>query len=374
MNHIQTIIFCMLLLGTSFYSERSESCYTGGKKEPSKISTQARKPNQSAQSFDESIKFGGNDQSKHSTEAVIANLLKGYLETDDTSIISIPVILNDSGIRPFGDGQTNATLDLGTQELQANIPKVVGIKTLKNGENVFNFVFDKNLKIEKYQTKLLSDNWVLIQPEGWSDGFYFNFEPQTLTIEEMRKGMPENLKKFPSPILFDKKTSQDLGSILEKASYTAFDYADNVHGLVGNRRTAVGGVTTWGNFSLFKHLYTCFDARNIEEEKKFGVPSGAGWHLVGDAAETISNSIGEKKLLIALGRKIPENISNGKLPYKLTHSIVGKYLKPKEVFWTNKNQFHWYAINSNDKVCTEIMVHKCEPTISNNWGFNCDKK
>ncbi len=370
---MQKIILGLLLSVTCFYHIPLESCFTGTSKKDT-IKSLTRKPNQSVQLFDESVKFGGNDEEKHSTEAIIANLFKRHLDTDDTAIISVPVILNDSGISPFLDGQTNATMDLGLDDQKINVPKVVGIKTVKkSGEENFNFIFDKNLKIEKYQVKVLSDNWILVQPAGWTDGFYFNFDSQTLTIEGMRQGMPDNLKKFPSPILFDVKTNQDIGPILEKASYTAFRYVDNVHGIVGNRRTAVGGVTTWGNFNPIKHLYTCFDARNLEDEKKFGVPSGAGWHLVGDPAESIANSLSDKKILIALGRKIPENISNGKLPFKLTHSIVGKYLKPKDVFWTNKNQFHWYAINSIEKVCAEIMVHKCVPTISNSWGFSCDK-
>jgi hypothetical protein len=51
-----------------------------------------------------------------------------------------------------------------------------------------------------------------------------------------------------------------------------------VHGLfpdASGAKTALGGVLTWGivdkQYGPFKNLYTCFESRNIDQEKATGV-------------------------------------------------------------------------------------------------------
>ena len=159
--------------------------------------------------------------------------------------------------------------------------------------------------------------------------------------------------------------------------------ADNVHGRypnngdVGAKVTAIGGVTTWGTATEvgqrpangpWKYLYTCFDPRNVENEKEEWVPSGAGWHFVGDPAETVLNTLSTAHIPFAIGR----THSNANPAGGFTETITAMWVEPGGVQITRQGEFHWYVIPYDQHVCTEIWVHPCVPSLTNNWGFKND--
>lgn len=167
--------------------------------------------------------------------------------------------------------------------------------------------------------------------------------------------------------------SKDLGAGYNKDPWPAA----NVHGLFPNAngsKTAIGGVLTWGivnnSQGPFKHLYTCFEGRNLSEESKTGVPSGAGWHHIGDAGETLLNTLETAEIPVAVGRSHNNNDS----AYKLTETVTATWLKPEEALVSLQGTFHWYLNPSEAAVCTEIWVHNCVSDLTNNWGFNCPWK
>lgn len=49
-----------------------------------------------------------------------------------------------------------------------------------------------------------------------------------------------------------------------------------------------------------KTVYSCWSPRNLVDEARFGVPSGAGWHLIGDPAETIFNNLRSGEMLVGM--------------------------------------------------------------------------
>ena len=319
-----------------------------------------------------------------SLESKLGNLLLEHGEKSGRIVLSIPAGIAKSGYHPFGDGQSNAKMNLGSWT--ADGFPVVGVQAAdpSGGAGSRKYVFHPSLKVQKYKESDLGSGWFKVQPDGWEDSFYFSFTPEIMSVSEMTKGIPADLRTFagnrtaPDPAKIgrgtgsDRIVNKDLGAGYNKQAW----YDTNVHGVFPNKegaRTALGGVLTWGivdkAFGPFKHLYTCFEARDSAKEKELGVPSGAGWHHIGDAAETLLNSLDKASLPVAVGR------SHGKekAAYGLTESIVATWLKSDEVFVTRKGEFHWYLNPHPSSVCTEIWVHGCVPDLGNNWGFRCQQ-
>ena len=157
----------------------------------------------------------------------------------------------------------------------------------------------------------------------------------------------------------------------------------------------------------FKILYTCFEerrlhhpigndpdcfglARNSEEEA--GVPSGGGWHKIGDPAETLFNSLERVPLLVSAGFERPSERSgtfppnadpepNGNKHYAfgLKDVAVSRWLWPGEAFLTANNDkdsngkdaknFHWFLFHADREVCTVEWVHPNRPDDSMSARF-----
>ncbi len=216
--------------------------------------------------------------------------------------------------------------------------------------------------------------------QGSAHSFYFSFETLTLGLSEFLKGIPEKYRTFSK-----NRIAPNIGKIAKGSGADKFKnlgegynsdpwYADSVHGLFPDAsgvKTALGGMLTWGivdkQYGPFKNLYTCFEARNIAQEKVLGVPSGAGWHLIGDAAETVLNNLENLPLPVATGR----THSFSHAAYGLSESVTAVWLQMDEVLVSENGNFHWYLNPYETTVCSEIWVHNCIPNISNNWGFNC---
>jgi hypothetical protein len=136
------------------------------------------------------------------------------------------------------------------------------------------------------------------------------------------------------------------------------------------KKTASGGIDTYimkEKVGKNQILYTCFDARNRQLESQWGVPSGAGWHSIGHDlsgqsqdnwtfAESIVNSFEKSGIFAGWGVRKPYPFS-GNVPYGADDVVTFRVLRPDEVFSTAKHHFHWYAVDSSQKICTVIVKH-----------------
>lgn len=325
-----------------------------------------------------------------SWETRLGNLLLDNIgSTARKIVLSIPAQIHKGDWSPFGDGQRNAKMTLGSDWKQNDFP-VVGVETTEDGKVTRQYHFHSSLNVQKYTEKILTDTWYEVTPEGWNSSYYFNFQTSALPISEFIKGIPPEFRTFPpgrvAPNVAQISKMDPIKQLSEKDLGPGFNsknawYSENVHGIFPGPTglvMAVGGVLTWGvateesqrpQSGSFKYLYTCFDPRNINAELTQGIPSGAGWHYVGDPAETVVNSLSDQAIPFAMAR------SHGKSSaYGLTESITAMWLQSDEVQVTRRGEFHWYLNPYEQNVCTEIWVHNCVPNLNNHWGFKNDCK
>ncbi len=328
------------------------------------------------------LKFA-DGHSAPSWESRLGNLLLEWKEKNAKAVLSLPVAIARSSYHPFGDGQSNAKMGLGSWK-ESSFP-VVGIETQKpNGNSSREYIFHPSLHITNFNESKLGPKIYKVVPAGWEDAFYFNFNSNVQPISQLLCGISEGARTFseqrmaPDPAKVGKSIS-GAEKILNRHLGTGYNNAawpdTNVHGRFPNKEgeaTALGGVVTKGlvdkSFGPFKQLYTCFEARNIAAERESGIPSGAGWHHIGDPAETILNNLETLSLPVAVGR------THGfeKAAYGLSESITATWLGSDEFLLTPKEEFHWYLNPYEVAVCTEIWVHNCVPTLINQWGMQCD--
>jgi hypothetical protein len=184
---------------------------------------------------------------------------------------------------------------------------------------------------------------------------------------------------------------------------------ESIHGAIhpGGKeiKTAVGGGLTWlvdhGANSTFKNLYTCFDPRNFQKESRYGVPSGGGWHEIGDAAETIINDVesGPVTVGFATGLPWPTPPDSAKFAWGLSDVATMRLLVPGEGIVTSAGDqtwkedeafrqkgdssqrgkessgggrnYHWFFFTGTEPTCTQEWVHNCRPTEANGLGLGC---
>lgn len=137
--------------------------------------------------------------------------------------------------------------------------------------------------------------------------------------------------------------------------------------------TAVGGVQTWvvgEKLGGTEVLYTCFDARDKDKEAEFSVPSGAGWHSIGEPtnAETIINNLESEGIFSGWGVEVPYPFAE-EAPFEAKDVATFRVLRAGESFTTLQNDFHWYAVDTADKVCTTILKHGC--SIVSDTNLSC---
>lgn len=386
-----------VVIGGVCFSSVSQACLTKPQGQSltkaqirAKFATSARKPAAVIQRFAEG-------HGKPTLESQLGNLLlqwqPGLQQTAPTSqmssipsikkvVLSIPVVIEKSSYHPFGDGQSNAKMSLGSAWKEDGF-LVVGVQTTDDqGQTKRQYLFHPSLKIAKFNESSLGDDLFKVQPEGWNDSFYFSFATRLMPVAQFLAGVPESRRTFsgnrvaPDPARIGKGQGverflfRELGAGYNKEPW----YSPTVHGLFPNEngeKTALGGVLTWGivekSFGPFKHLYTCFEKRDVAQEKQTGVPSGAGWHHIGDPAESLLNTLESASLPVAVART--HGRSNA--AYGLTESITATWLQTDEVLVTQQGEFHWYLNPYESTVCTEIWVHGCVPNLTNNWGFSC---
>ncbi len=118
------------------------------------LSKEKRKPAQTIQNFADSA-------SSQSFESKLGNLM--LANTGKAIVLSIPVIIQKSSYRPFGDGQSNAKLSLGSSWKQNDFP-VVGIQETASGKSTRKYIFHSSLNVTNYQETQVGGDWYKVQP------------------------------------------------------------------------------------------------------------------------------------------------------------------------------------------------------------------
>ncbi|MEZ4741132.1 MAG: hypothetical protein R3B45_01565 [Bdellovibrionota bacterium] len=443
--------------------------------------------------------WGGDDSSKWQPEAVYANAISDFInrlwtmQSVQDVLVSIPLTFLDSGINPYGDGQTNARVTFNSAWTKKSAPFRSGLIRKFDGTSIIVFEFSPELSLTQTKIEIayrdsqgaskaivldadsgangwLTSTWSSIPQDmywgksvdvmaagdgsassytffvrpspNFNDWFPVTFKHPWTTISKITETVPAELKAFkdssgaplPSnltdPMNFAQKADQDplpfdlaydLG--MQQKWPKAFIPTDipyfpacNVHGNFKKLDhpenpdssqydpTSVGRNWTWvadpnGGYAgadtvPFKILYTCFEerrlhhpvekdldcsglARNSEEEA--GVPSGSGWHKIGDPAETLFNSLERVPLLVAAGFERPSERS-GNLPpsgtyaYGLKDVATARWLWPGEAFLTANSEkdssghevknFHWFLFHADRETCTVEWVHPKRPDDS----------
>lgn len=416
--------------------------------------------------------WGGPTSERWKPEAIVANAVSHALnegwKTPDVQevLVSVPAKMVPTPERPYGDGQTNATLNFGEIDgaqakekikWSAREPQLVAtLLKFKDGRRVVEFRFSEALGIKELKGTVTSfadkrrDEPLSLKKEGkgyrgvWNVPKPVSFGgiegPRVawVQIKMQTKSSPESVVfpiDFRIPILKDtelakaagnakttglppldpikaKTKAQGSGKVVQDfLKSTHFgpewirnnqggDYfvVENIHAeVLGGIKTAVGGGLTWvinrGPHSTFKNLYTCFDSRNLQQETAEGVPSGSGWHEIGDAAETIFNSLEDNAILVghATGHPAPGTPDNLKYAWDLKDIMTFRLLMPGEAMmtgagevtwkedeaarptgdWTKATRtqdksgrgrnYHWFIFHSGQPVCTQEWVHICRP-------------
>lgn len=148
------------------------------------------------------------------------------------------------------------------------------------------------------------------------------------------------------------------------------DPDDHAH----DHQAAVGKVVTYvvqdrpGGTEV---LYTCFDARNPEQEGQWGVPSGAGWHSIGAPtnAETIVNNMENTGIFAGWGVQTPYPF-DGNAPFDAKDVTTFRILRAGQAFTTQRDHLHWYAVDAQNQVCVTIWKHGCMPKSDRDLSCN----
>jgi hypothetical protein len=348
------------------------------------------------------IPFGGFLKSKWKMEAIIANAIDAELDIGYAKpniarvVVSLPAHLHSSNHHSFPDNQTNARVDFGEYWKEKVAPVIARREIYKDGTTKMEVSFAPSLKVKEYDLQMVGSS-TFIRPKGSVDSYVINTDPQVLSLQEFVDAIPVEQRSFsqgrkaPDPEgIFNKIppggtaievfAGHTMGEGYNSEPYPMSEVHARFPELEKMLTTAVGGGISWvfdrnvsvkGPKASFKHVYSCFDERNIDKETAAGVPSGAGWHLIGEHAETLLNTLEKSPLLIALGKETTASPKSGSFAYQLRHTISATRLQPDEVFVTRKGQFHWFAIESTRKLCAELWIHPCDMSTTAGWGFNC---
>lgn len=351
--------------------------------------------------------WGGADPARWKPEAVLANAVTAELQRDPTARVSVPVTLWKSTYAPYGDGQTNAAAAF--VHWTGPRPPVVGIKrgsrieirvdrTLPFSGNTFElWTANGTWHSSVPSTRTAAGDWLIelatpaapiaerliVSPRGWRDGFPLSFALPLTSVAQLAGSLPASLRQLPGgePVVDPvaaaaaATTTRTAYDVLKASSFPAgfinqspFVSSD-LHAAFPQsgapRITAVGGSSTWVAEAPFKNMYVCLDRRSTSSETQHGVPSGAGWHHIGDAGESILSSLEQSPLLVGYASGAPlAPPAGGALAYGLTHATTYALLQPGQAFTSPRGDFHWYAVHHAINPCVQVWVHRCVPSAS----------
>lgn len=129
-------------------------------------------------------------------------------------------------------------------------------------------------------------------------------------------------------------------------------------------RTGVGGGLTWvadERPAGYKVMLQCFDARRQEDEAgpEGGVPSGSGWHRIGDRAETVVNDLEEAPMLVGYAARdviAPWDAGVDGFAWNLSDVATFRWLMPGEAMVAPRGAFHWFGFSHDAPTCAEVIV------------------
>ncbi len=360
------------------------------------------------------------------------------------AVVAVPVKMLNSGFREFGDGQANAAPSFEWWH-ESRPPIVATLVKFNNAPTKVVFKLDHALPyngnqlevrwtssdVPEVATLTLTANaagdktveWTppaslgwdnppiystvaLVHPQGWGDWFPIWFRFPVRPIADFKATVPSSLARFSdggdiadhegvsiqasgfqgqSP--FDKLVAHDFGGRYNNPPFQPADihavFPWNGHNYV----TGVGTGWTWvANQppAPFKVMYTCFDKRNPAAEASAadgGVPSGGGWHRIGDPAETVLNDLEDGAIALGSAQNNPLPavlLPSGGFAYNLSDVATVRFVQPGEAFITpsgtsyvdatgqawDQSNYHWYFFQQARPVCTEEWVHPYRPTAS----------
>jgi hypothetical protein len=347
--------------------------------------------------------------------------------TDAT--VAAPVKMLDSSFREFGDGQANAAPSFEWWH-QARPPVIATLIHFGSSSSKISFRFDRALPIPggafdvRYvvsdvpqlvrltATKDPSGDWraewvvpqeslfgdprsaatLLVHPAGWADWFPLWFRFPVRSIADLKATMPLELRKFSDggdDADHEKVSIQATGfqGLSVRLGLMSHDFRGQYAGpyqppsihatFPWNGRSYVTGVGmgwTWvANQppAPFKIMYTCFERRRQDLEASApdgGVPSGGGWHRIGDPAETVLNDLEDAPIALGSAMSNPiQQLPSGGFAYNLSDIATVRFVHPGEAFITpvgvgNQQNYHWYFFQQDRDVCTEEWVHPFRPT------------
>jgi hypothetical protein len=346
-------------------------------------------------------------------------------------IVAMPVKMLQSDFREFGDGQANAAPTFNSWS-QPTPPLVAALVHLNSAPDEVYFRFDASMAFTTNQfvvsysvngspttvaltstqlasgayavewsppanlgwSSLFSTQAILIRPSNWADWFPVWFRMPVRPIPELLATVPASMQTF-----------QDGGSIVDHERMS--DAANPNDGTTPYQRlqahsfsqgynqmpfnpadihakfpwngtdivTGVGRGWTWvcdKPQAPFKVMYTAFERRRRDWESTApdgGVPSGGGWHRIGDPAETILNDLESQPLAVGscMANPYTDPLPSGTFSYGLTECVAIRFLQPGEAFITpmgdaGHENFHWYFFQQDHEVVTEEWVHPWKPT------------
>ncbi len=433
----------------------------------SKKTAQKRTPSSFPTQWSASLPWGGTNTNNWKAEAVLANAVNqaldsAYSESDVQDVqVSVPMKMIYGNTRPYGDGQTNATMMFGdgwtektpplfavwssysngSRKLRVQFHSMPGINLSQSGTLIYfsnRKKFTRSLSPKKISDQdyemiwntdqnsikwgdLFTHNVAYIQVPGRGDWFPIDFRQVSVPAQSLLQQVPESKRAFgignlldpekisvqgnpsSSTIPFDLLNQKNIGA----ANINATRYTPVV-GIHNNFSYQNGStsVTAVGNGDTtvmlppsapFKMAYICFDPRNPQAEAQFGVPSGGGWHEIGDAAETVFNTLENAAPIFGHasgipGGLLPSDQVPGSYAYGLTDVSVIQRLKPGQAIVTGagsttfqegysdsrgKGQaagrnYHWFVFDQPHEVCAMEWVHPCVPGPGNNLGLRCN--
>lgn len=380
--------------------------------------------------------WGGPNPAAWQPEAIFANAVSQALNEAwatpglKDAVVAVPLKLHGSQYFPYGDGQSNAAASF--EGWQAPRPPLVATLMQSHlGERVVKMQFDRSLpgvqgqfqvewtdaqgqahsQVIQGQARGEGDwvaSWVppqglrwgspeavlQVRPAGWGDGWPLHFYFPAQSVDEMVESVPQELRSFqdgrtiPDPQDVSSQTRQpEEGSAFGRlmrgtAGIQGPFHAEDIHGAYPHRHaqaTASGQSWAWVNDAPqapFKQVYLCMEGRQPLKEAAAGVPTGSGWHKIGDPAEAVLNTLEGAPLLTAWARAqvLPAAQMRGGFAYGLSDVATARMVRPQESFVTVRGQgqqqeYHWFVLHSPEVACVEIWVHPCEPNAART--FDC---
>ncbi|MBH24548.1 MAG: hypothetical protein CMH57_08870 [Myxococcales bacterium] len=384
--------------------------------------------------------WGGPSADHWAPEAVLANAASQALNAAWARpgvrdvVVAIPAVLEGSGIHPYGDGQSNAAASLGSWGAPRP-PVVATLSLLEGGAAALEVTLDRELPVASEEVSLeladgvtltavgarspegdlrvaweVSTRWpsiheglvARVRPQGWGDGFPLHLFHPAQEVDDLLEEMTPAQRQWsggrtlPDPEDVSSQTRPPEGtSVVERLMSHSFGPGYNsapfttphVHAEHPSRAqdTAVGGSLVWVSekpASPFKQVYICFEGRQLQKEAALGVPTGSGWHQIGDPAESLVHSLERGPMLT--GWAVVDPLQGAALPpsghaYGLRDVATFRVMWPGEALVTSagpqavggsRATFHWYAFPTLETTCGEIWIHDCAP--HDGLGFSCE--